>query len=206
MSEQPVNNADPAEGQNAAPTDGNTPATPPAPETPTTLEEAIAALEKAQQTADKYKGLMRKEEQAKKELWGELSELKKGQMSEAERAIAEAEERGREAARAELAKELRQSKLTAAAAQAGVPAEVLGLLDVEKLFTDSGEVNTELLTTLSGNRRPTFEKSAKDLGIGAQSNSNAGQLTRKDLAGKSPAEIMKLRQEGRLDALMKGQL
>ncbi|MEU9871112.1 hypothetical protein AB0C87_24995 [Actinomadura sp. NPDC048021] len=175
------------------------------PKGPQTLEEALAQIAELESKAEKYKSLARKEEEKKKENWDKLQELEKANLSETELAIREAEERGRTAAMAEYENQLKHTKLAAAAAKAGVPDEVLGLLDPSKVFTPEGEPNLDLLTSLSGKQRK-FEKSAADLNIGAQSNANAGQLTRKDLTGMTAAQIMKAREEGRLDALMKGQL
>ncbi|WP_433332540.1 hypothetical protein [Spirillospora sp. CA-294931] len=166
------------------------------------LQARIAELENDR---DKYRSLMRKEEEQKKAHWDKLQEIERANLSETEKAILEAEERGKNAAKAEFESQLQQSKLQAAAAKAGVPEEVLGLLDPSKVFTEDGEPNLELLGSLSGSKRK-FEKSASDLKIGAQSNSNAGQLTRADLQRMSPPEIMRAKDEGRLDALMRGQL
>lgn len=175
------------------------------PEGPKTLEEALAKVAELEQKAEKYKSLMRQEEAKKKENWEKLQALQKQHMTETERALLEAEQRGREAAMAEFDAKLKQSKLEVAAAKAGVPEEVLGLLDPNKVFTEEGEPNLDLLASLSGSKRK-FEKTASDLNIGAQSNKTAGQLTRDDLRRMTPAEIMKAKDEGRLDALMKGQL
>ena len=171
-----------------------------------TLEQAQARIAELEKAAEKYKALMRKEEAAKKAHWQELQELKKAQLSETERAILEAEERGRQAALAEFENERRQMKLAAAAAKAGVPEEVLRIIDPAKVFDEAGEVDMDLLTALSGASKPKFQKTATDLGIGAKSNGNAGQITREQLKQMSYAEINKARREGRLDALMRGQI
>jgi hypothetical protein len=175
-----------------------------APKGPATLEEAMAKIAELENDVDKYRSFARKEEDQKKKHWDELQALKTANMSETEKAIHEAEQRGRDAAMAEYDAQLKQSKLQAAAAKAGVPEEVLGLLDPAKVFTDSGDPNLELLSSLTGNKRK-FEKSAADLNIGAQSNANAGQLTLNEVRRMSPAQVMEARKNGRLDALMRGQ-
>jgi hypothetical protein len=127
-------------------------------------------------------------------------------MSEADKAVAEAEARGRQAALAEIEAERVQLKLAAAAAKAGVPDEVLAIVDPHKLLTESGDINAEALAALAPPARK-FTKSAAELGIGPQSSGGtAGQLTRADLKRMSPAQIQKARSEGKLDALMLGQL
>lgn len=168
-----------------------------------TVEELIAERDKAVEDAAKYKALMRTEEGKRRDVLKELDTVKASNMTDAEKAIAEAETRGREAAKAEIEAERSQLKLAAAAAKAGVPDEVLDLVDPTKLFVD-GEINMELLTSLA-NKPKRFEKSASDLGIGAQSNV-AGQLTRADMRGMTRAEINKARKEGKFDALMQGRL
>jgi hypothetical protein len=170
-----------------------------------TPEQYQAKLAELENDVQKYKSLARKEEAAKKDNWEKLQQLERANLSETEKALLEAEERGRTAAMAEYESQIKQTKLEAAAAKAGVPEEVLGLLDPNKVFTDDGEPNLDLLSSLS-NTKPKFQKTASDLGIGAQSNGNGNQLSRKDLAQMSPAQIMKAREEGRLDALMKGQI
>ncbi|TDB90916.1 hypothetical protein E1264_03565 [Actinomadura sp. KC216] len=176
-----------------------------APKGPQSLEEALAEIAELKNDREKYKSLMRKEEGEKKDLWKKVQDYETANLSETERAVREAEQRGREAGKAESDAEVKSLKLKAAAATAGVPEEVLGLLDPNKVFTPEGEPNLELLSSLSGGKRK-FEKTAADLNIGAQSNSNAGQLSYADLERMTPAQINKAREEGRLDALMRGQL
>ena len=85
-----------------------------------------------------------------------------------------------------------------------MPEEVLDTLDPSKTF-HGDEVAIDRLMALSG-PKPKFQKSASDLGIGAQSSANPGQLTREQLRGMSYSEINKARKDGRHDALMKGEI
>jgi hypothetical protein len=83
------------------------------------------------------------------------------------------------------------------------------LLDTSKFLAD-GEVNesaiNEFVAGFAGTA-PKTPKFAQNIGIGPQSDSRApGQLTRADLKGLSPREIAQARKDGRLDALMRGQL
>lgn len=197
LSEQPTD-------QSTAPATGEAGPATDAPKAPSTPEDFAARIAELEQDRDKYKALMRQEETKKKGLYDELQQIKTAGMSETERAFAEAEARGREAALAELAAERKSLKLAAAAAQVGVPDDVLDLIDANKVF-DGDNVNLEALKALSG-PKSKFQKSASDLGIGAQSSAPAGQLTREQIRGWSPKEIDKARKEGRLDAVMKGQL
>lgn len=176
-----------------------------APQGPQSIDEAIAKIAELEKDVTKFKTLARKEEDAKKKNWDELQALKTANMSETDKAIHEAEQRGRAAAMAEYDSQIKRTKLEAAATSAGVPSEVLDLLDPSKLFTDTGDPNVELLSSLAGKQR-RFDTTATDLNIGAQSNGNAGQLTHADLKGMSPQEIMQARKDGRLNALMQGRI
>ncbi|MFC9974312.1 hypothetical protein ACFVH6_25750 [Spirillospora sp. NPDC127200] len=172
--------------------------------TPEQLQARIAELTESEA---KWKAMARKHEDRAKTTYTELEALKQSGMSEAERAIAEAEARGRQAALAEAEAEKIQLRLAAEAAKAGVPDEVLSYMDPTKFVNANGEINREALAALAKPAAPRFEKSAAQLGVGPQSSSvAAGQLTQADLRRMSPAEVMKARSEGKLDALMLGQI
>lgn len=147
------------------------------------------------------------------ELENELASLRNGgsskedtNVSDTESLIAAAIENAKAEVKAEYAQREKELKFSAAAARAGVPEELLPTLKVESFYGEDGSLNEELLSKFGGPKRPQAQASARELGIGAQSNSNSGQLTREDMKRMSPAEIVKARQDGRLDALMKGQL
>jgi hypothetical protein len=180
--------------------------TPPSSQAPT-LDQLQAQIDALIESEAKWKALSRKHEDRAKTTYTELEQLKQSGMSEAERAVAEAEARGRRAALAEAEVEKAQLRLAAEAARAGIPDEVLSYMDPAKLIAHNGEINSEALAALAKPQAPRFEKSATQLGVGPQSSSvAAGQLTQADLRQMSPAEVMKARDEGKLDALMLGRL
>lgn len=170
----------------------------------------------------KWKSLARKhEDQAKRNAKAakELEQLKRSQMDENEKAIAEAEERGRQAARLEVAEKLAAAEIKAELK--GVvddPAAIVEDLNLRKYVTDDGEVDSDAVAQL----REKFSKLAKSSSDGGNSNgSGAGtgkggpdlrqgvrggnrpaQLTRDDLKNMTPDEIAKAKSEGRLNDLL----
>lgn len=161
--------------------------------------------------AEKWKFFAQKHEAAWKKASRELDELRKAQMSDAERAIAEAEERGRRAALESFARERAQLKLQATAGKAGVslPGGLMEVLDVGRFISDGFEVDDsaiqEFVSQLSQFKpQPKF---SQQVGLGPQgSNGVPGQLTRADLRRMTPREIAQARKEGRLDALLRGEI
>lgn len=170
----------------------------------------------------KWKSLARKhEEQAKRNAKAarELEQLKRSQMDEHEKAIAEAEERGRRAARLEVAERLAAAEIRAELK--GVvddPAAIVEDLNVRKYVTDDGEVDSDAVAQL----REKFARLAKsssdggnsdgsgagtgrggpDLRQGVRGGNRPAQLTRDDLKNMTPDEIAKAKSEGRLNDLL----
>lgn len=184
----------------------------------TTNSQANAASETSQNgevtnwqaEAEKWKHFARTHEANWKKASGELEKLTKAGMSDSDRAVAEAEERGRQAALASLLNERAQDKLDAAAARAGVDlGPIRGHLDVTKFLAD-GQISTqaisEFVTGLAAGA-PKTPRFPQNVGMGPQgSSAGAGQLTRDQLRGMSPREIAQAKKDGRLDALMRGEI
>lgn len=163
--------------------------------------------------AEKWKSLSRKHETNWEKATKELRRYEQANMTDAERAIAEAREAARQEVLASVVPQRVQDKLEAAAAKAGVDlSPLLPRLDVGA-FVENGDVNqaaiaefiNQVAEQFGGSRKePRF---AQNLGIGPQGNgSNPAQLTRADLSRMTPREIAQARKEGRLDALMRGQV
>lgn len=177
--------------------------------TETSVEQPSAPTD-WQAEAEKWKTLSRKHEKNWQKLTGEVEDLRKAQMTDAEKAIAEAEGRGRQAALESIAAERAQLKLETAAAKAGVDiAPVLGVIDVSKFVTD-GDVNADAIgdfvSQLSAQfAQPNEPKFPQGLGIGPQaSQSKPGQLTRADMARMTPQEIAEADDKGLFDDLKAG--
>ncbi|MEU7830391.1 hypothetical protein [Nonomuraea sp. NPDC049129] len=160
--------------------------------------------------AEKWKGFSRKHESNWEKATRELDGLRKAGMTDAERAIEEAREQGRQEVRTSSVTERAQLKLEAAAARAGVDlTPVQALLDTSK-FIANGDVNdaaiNEFVTGYAGGQ-PKAPKFAQGLGIGPQSDSRTpGQLTREEFARLSPRERVQARKDGRADALLRGEI
>jgi len=166
-------------------------------------------LAKANAEAEKWKALARKHEsQAKANATKakEFDQLKASQMSETEKAVEEAKQAGRAEAMAETGKVLAAAEIRVALT--GVvsdPAEIVEDLDLSKYLTDTGEVDTEKVEKL----RRKYEAMAKpvkgsgpDLKQGNRGGDAPAQLTRADMAAMTPEQIVKARQDGRLNEVL----
>lgn len=125
-----------------------------APEPQTTVTEVAVtpATGNDDQAAEveKWKALARKHEDRAKENANaakELDKLRAAQMSETERAVAEAKAAGRAEALAESGKRLAAAEFRAAAAAAGLDvAAVIDLVDTARFITDTGEPDSKAIT------------------------------------------------------------
>lgn len=159
--------------------------------------------------AEKWKALARKHEQAAKSnstAAAELEKLRTASLSEQEKAVAEAESRGRQAAVAEVAQKLAAAEIRAALT--GVvpdPAAIVEDLNLGRYVQD-GEVNTEAVEALKAKFAALAPAPAQnaDLKQGVRGNGQNGpaQLTRADLAAMTPEQIVKAKAEGRLNDLL----
>ena len=160
--------------------------------------------------AEKWKALARKHEQAAKSnstAAAELEKLRTASLSEQEKAVAEAESRGRQAAVAEVAEKLAAAEIRAALT--GVvpdPAAIVEDLNLGRYVQD-GEVNTEAVEALKAKfaaLAPAPTQPNADLKQGVRGNGRNGpaQLTRADLAAMTPDQIVKAKAEGRLNDLL----
>lgn len=157
--------------------------------------------------AEKWKTHSRKHEQLWKDAKpavDELEKLKAAQMSDMEKAVQEAEERGRSDAAKAYGEKIAAAKLEAALT--GVvpdPSAVVEDLNLSKYVTDTGDVNAEAVTALRekfaaiapANRPPNLHQ-------GRQGSTPPGQLSRSDLKSMSPEQIQAARDEGRLTNLL----
>lgn len=201
--------SEPTNNGNTAPADTN-PAqqqTPPPPaqnnepKGPQTVEEALAEVEK-------WKNLSRTNEQRWKDASKERDDLKAATMTDAEKAIEAAKQEARNSAYAEVGSRLVESELRAAAVTAGVQLPSFEFLNTTQFVGTDGLPNADRIKTFveSLPKAATGPEYSQDLGLGRQGSSVAGQLSRADLANMTPAEIQKARSEGRLDALMRGEI
>lgn len=167
----------------------------------------------------KWKALARKHEdraKANASAAKELETLRAASMSDTEKAVAEAEQRGRQAATAEHVQQLAGARIEAALT--GIvpdPAAVVEDLNLLKYVTDTGDVDGDAIETLrtkyaelaagtNSNGNGDGPKPKPDLKQGNRGRSGGGkpQLTRADLAGMSPDAIEQARLDGRLDDIL----
>ena len=134
----------------------------------------------------------------------ELEALKAERMTDNEKAIAEAERRGRAAATAEMSRQLAEARLRSAAA--GKVADVdalIELVDINRFVTDDGVDDASIAATIErfskvAQASPKFDK----VELGAQGE-RPRQLTRDDIKSMTPEQVNEARRKGLLDALLK---
>lgn len=165
--------------------------------------------------AKKWRDLARKHEQRAKanaEAQRKLEELQRTQMSDQERAVSEAEERGRKSATSEVGQKIAAAELKAALT--GIvqnPAAFVDDLNLSRYVTDTGDVDDEAIKALAEKYREAFAATGKgdgarpDLRQGYRGAPQSPRISRADLANMKPDEIVKARREGRLQHLMEGQ-
>lgn len=137
-------------------------------------------------------------------LKAEIAELKQAQMTDTEKAITEAEARGRAEATMTYSQQIAAAELKAALT--GVVADPNALIEdvnLAKYVTDKGDVNTEAIAAARDKFAALFasppQPQAPTLHQGRQGQPSPGQLTRADLSNMSPDDINKAIAEGRLD-------
>lgn len=143
------------------------PATPATPAPEPTAEEPKSATgddlgDAGKQALDRMKAERNEAQKAAKKAQNDLEQLRKAQMGEAEKAVAEAEERGRAAALAAFGNRLVDAEFRAIATGRTLTPEALLTFDRAAFIADDGEVKRDDLTkwveansTAVGNPRPS---------------------------------------------------
>lgn len=167
----------------------------------------LSEAEKLKAEVDKWKSLSRKnEQQAKANLAAakELEEIKKSQLSDTERLIAETKEQTALSVRREFAGKLVDAELKSQLNGRLLDAGALLAFDKTSFIDDDGNPNIEAIQSWVEAHSKTTEIPAPDLGQGSRGNnpSKAQIRSRDELQNMSPAEILQARKEGRLDSLM----
>lgn len=134
-----------------------------------------------------------------------LEALESERMTETEKAVAEAEKRGRDAAAAVFTKQLAEAKLRAAAT--GKVADVDALVDIVDLGkfvtpegVDEEAINAAVERFQKAAPAPTQPKFGK-VEMGPQGD-RPRQLSEADLARMTPEEIVEARRKGHLDEVL----
>lgn len=156
--------------------------------------------------ADKWKALARKHENTSTSTLKELEQMRSSQMSESEKAIADAEKRGRDSAVLELRADMARAKLQAAAA--GKVSDIdslLELVDINRLVNENGvdeaaiAATIERLTKVAPAQPATPKFGSVELG---PQGDRPRQFGESDLARMTPEQIVDARAKGQLDDLL----
>ena len=156
--------------------------------------------------ADKWKALSRKHENANATVLKELEQLRTAQMSDSEKAIAEAESRGAQNALAGVRSELAEARLRVAATGKVADVDALvELVDMSKFVTEDGvngaaiDAAVERFTKILP---PPVQQKFGTVELGPQGGDRPRQLTRENLRDMTPQQIEDARQKGQLDHLL----
>lgn len=165
--------------------------------------------DKGQETLAKERTLRREAEKAAKTLQAQLEELQKGQMSETEKAIAEAKKSARIEVLAEVGGELVESamRVQLAGRAADVDAAI-DAVDRSKFLTEDGRPDTKKIGDWVDRCFPKQEQTRRQKDLG-QGNRGGGDTSpqirdRADIKNMTPKQITEARRAGRLDDLMSG--
>jgi hypothetical protein len=111
---------------------------------------------------DDLKKALEAERKLRRDAERKLADQSKASMSDLDRAVAEAEERGRQAVRAEFGSKLVEAKIEAVAAGRNVNVEaLLEGVDRSKFMTDDGEANTAAITAWMDKIAPQDDQTQK---------------------------------------------
>ena len=156
--------------------------------------------------AAKWKALSRKHENANAQAIKELEQMRSAQMTDTEKAIVEAEKRGRDSALAEMRVEIARSRLAAQAA--GKVADVdalLELVDAGKFVTDSGVDDDGIAAVIERFTKVAPAQPAPpkfgSVEMGPQGD-RPRQLGEAELARMTPEQIVEARHKGQFDDLL----
>lgn len=162
----------------------------------------------AETTDVDWKAAARKHEKEAKATKAELDKLRKAAMSDQEKAVAEAEERGRKEATTEAATLLASARIEAALT--GVvpdPADVVEELNLARYITEDGKVDSEAVAKLREKyvalAAPSGKPAIPGVPAGARTDAGVRQLTREEIKSMTPEQISEARSKGQFADLMK---
>lgn len=178
---------------------------PPAEMAPSDWESKYADLKKAYDDlggddATKWRQLSRKNE-------AEAKRLHEAQMSDTEKAVADAEARGRAEARREAAQAVAQARLEAALSgvvPADKAADLISDVNIGAYVTEDGDVDAEKVAAFRERYAALVpaKQPAPDLAQGVRRKDEPGQLSLNDLRTMTPEAIVEAKEAGRLADLL----
>jgi hypothetical protein len=173
---------------------------------PTTLEEALAALDAERQNVSKWKGLSRTNEDRYKEVSQERDQLKQATLTDTEKALEQARQEARNAALSEVGSDLVSAEMRVQAASAGVQLPDTQFLNLNSFMGTDGRPNADAIKTfVSSLPKPQQQGFRQDLGLGRQGGSAPGALTREEYNRLSREERKKARDDGRVRTALLGE-
>ena len=179
------------------------------PEQPTTEGQQIDPQELLKEV-EKWKSLSRQNEDRWKEASKERDQLKSSQMTDAEKELEAARAAGRTEALSEVGRDLATAEMQLQAARAGASLPDLQYLNMSGFVGADWRPNKDAITAfVSSLPKPTQEpRFTQNLGLGRQGSGTGGsnQLSREEYNSLSREDRAKARSEGRVQALLKGEL
>lgn len=153
--------------------------------------------------AEKWKALSRKNENASHDALRELEKLRAERMTDAEKAIAEAEQRGATTAAEKYQRKLAEASFKAAAAGKVADADaLLDLVDVSKFLTTDGVDEEAIAAAVERFAKAAPAQKKFGLPDGGPKGDQPVQLTEADLQRMSPEEIVAARAKGQFNDLL----
>jgi hypothetical protein len=172
------------------------------PVTPATPAAPIADPDKdLNAEVEKWKAMSRKHENENTKLYGELEKFKVSQMSESEKAIAEAKKEGRESALKELSADMAKAKIRAAATgKIGDVEAFLEYVDPKRFISEDGSVDDAAIAAAVERFSKVAPVPTKfgSVELGSQGD-RPRQLGESDIKRMSPEQIVEARKNGQLD-------
>jgi len=134
----------------------------------------------------------------------ELDEYRQSQLTEQERLVSQAEETTRKEVRVEFAGKLVEAELKSALKNRNVAGDAILSFNKESFIDVDGDVDSEAIAAWVEAHSTHTEAPKPDLGQGARgvTSSQAAIRSRDELTKMNPEEILKARNDGRLDGLM----
>lgn len=178
------------------------PATPPATSPAAGDPDRLPDDHKVVKAMHDYKTQRDAEKQRRAEVEAELENIRNANLSDTDKAIKEAEERGRKAERESFGTELARARLEAA----GVPADKVGDLNLSSVLDAEGKVDAAKVADLAArhkaNTTPPPPGSADGGPQGKGDPTKPKQLTRADMAGMTSEQIVEAKANGQFDELL----
>lgn len=153
--------------------------------------------------AEKWKALSRKNENASHDALRELEKLRAERMSDTEKAIAEAEQRGAQTAAEKFQRKLAEASFKAAAVgKVADPDAILDLVDVSKFITPEGVDDESIAAAVERFAKAAPAQKKFGLPDGGPKGDQPVQLTETDLQRMSPEQIVEARAKGQFNDLL----